>query len=245
MIRLVISGIAGRMGKRIAILASRDEEFEIQAAMESPENPVIGKDIGEIIGIDRIGKGVGCDFAKTAGTCDVLIEFTSPSATMQHLEIARRNKAGVVIGTTGLSDEEMQTIKGASSEIPVVLSPNMSIGANLLFKITDIAARTLSRDYKVAIVEAHHAKKKDAPSGTAKRLGEVVSKARGEMPPIESIREGDIVGDHIVTFTGKEERIELKHSAFSRDAFAKGALKAAKFLKDKTSGFYTMYDVIK
>ncbi len=245
MLRLVISGIAGRMGKRIGVLASGDKEVKIEGAIELPENPVIGSDIGEIIGIGRIGKGIGSDFAKTAGACDVLIEFTSPSATMQHLEIARRDKAGMVIGTTGLSAEEIQTIKGASSEIPIVLSPNMSIGANLLFKITDIAARTLSRDYKVAIVEAHHAKKKDAPSGTAKRLGEAVSKARGEMPPIESIREGDIVGDHIVTFTGKEERVELKHSAFSRDAFARGALKAAKFLKDKRSGFYTMHDVIK
>jgi len=163
---------------------------------------------------------------------------------MQHLEVARKNKVAMVIGTTALSPEEINKIKDASKDIPIIFSPNMSIGANLLFKITEIVSRALSKDYKVEIVEAHHAKKKDAPSGTAKRLGEAVSKVRGETPPIESIREGDIVGDHSVTFTGPEEKIELRHSAFSRDTFARGALDAARFLKGKKSGFYTMKDVI-
>lgn len=232
MIRLVISGIAGRMGKRIASLASKDKGIEITGGIESADNPAVGQG------------GVESDFAKIASACDVLIEFTFPDATMQHLEVARKNKVGMVIGTTALSEKEISQIKKASKDIPIVFSPNMSIGANLLFKLTEIAAKALDKSYKIEIIEAHHAKKKDAPSGTAKRLGEAVSKVRGETPPIKSIREGEIVGDHSVMFTGQNEKIELKHSAFSRDVFAQGALDAAKFITAKKSGLYTMYDVI-
>ena len=244
MIRLVISGIAGRMGKRIGVLASKDKTFEIAGGLESPDCPFIGKDIGEILGFGKIGKSVGTDFKKTAKDCDLLIEFTFPSVTMEHLEVARKNKIAMVIGTTALSSENMEEIKKASKEIPIVFSPNMSVGANLLFKITEMVSKALSKDYKVAIVEAHHAKKKDAPSGTAKRLREAVLKARGETPPIESIREGDIVGDHTVRFQGEVETVELIHRAHSRDAFAKGALDAARFLTGRKPGFYTMHDVI-
>jgi len=232
MVKLVISGIAGRMGKRLAFLASKDKEFEITGGIESADNPAVGQD------------GVESDFAKIASACDVLIEFTFPDATMKHLEVARKNKVGMVIGTTALSKEEISQIKKASKDIPIVFSPNMSIGANLLFKLTETAAKALDKSYKIEIIEAHHAKKKDAPSGTAKRLGEAVSKVRGETPPIKSIREGEIVGDHSVMFTGQNEKIELKHSAFSRDVFAQGALDAAKFITAKKSGLYTMYDVI-
>jgi len=244
MIRLVISGIAGRMGKRIGVLASKDKTLEIVGGLESPDCPLIEKDIGEIIGLGKIGKFLGTDFKKAAGDCNVLIEFTFPSVTMEHLEVARKNKIGIVIGTTALSSEEIEKIKNASREIPIVFSPNMSVGANLLFKITEIVSKALSKDYKVEIVEVHHAKKKDAPSGTAKRLGEAVLKARGEIPPIESIREGDIVGDHTVRFQGEAETVELTHRAHSRDAFAKGALDAAKFLIGRKPGLYTMHDVI-
>ena len=232
MIRLVISGAAGRMGKRLISFALEDREFEIAGGLESADDPAVGQ--GNIVS----------DFAKIARGCDVLIEFTFPDATMKHLEIACKNKVGMVIGTTALSEEEMSQIKKASKQIPIVFSPNMSIGANLLFKITEDASRSLGEDYEVKIVEAHHIKKKDAPSGTAKRLGEAVLKVRGKTPPIKSIREGDIVGDHSVIFTGKYETIELKHSANSRDVFAKGALLAAKFLKGKKPGLYTIQDVI-
>ncbi|MEK6732321.1 MAG: 4-hydroxy-tetrahydrodipicolinate reductase [Candidatus Omnitrophota bacterium] len=244
MVRIVISGIAGKMGTRIGVLASQDKNIEIAGALEFPESPAIGKDIGEILAIGKTGKKVESDFSKIADSCDALVEFTSPSATFEHLEVAVKNKKAVVIGTTNLSSEETNKIKDASAKIPVVFSPNMSIGANLMFRITEEIAKALGDDYQVEIVEAHHDQKKDAPSGTAKRLGEAVSKVKGKMPPMHSIRLGDIVGDHTVIFAGKGERIELTHRVHSRDAFAKGALDAAKFLIGKKPGLYTMADVM-
>ncbi|MBU1062115.1 MAG: 4-hydroxy-tetrahydrodipicolinate reductase [Candidatus Omnitrophica bacterium] len=244
MTRIIISGVCGRMGRRIADLAYNDKDFEIAGALEARDNPNIGKDIGEVIEIGKLQKRIESDFDKINEKSCVLIEFTSPESTMEHLESARGKKMGVVIGTTALSLEQIENIKDASKVIPIVFSPNMSIGANVLFKITEEVSRMLDEDYEIKIVEAHHTKKKDAPSGTAKRLGEAVSKVRGTTPPIESIREGDIVGDHTVIFNGKYETIEVKHSAHSRDVFAKGALDAARFVAGKKTGLYTMYDVI-
>lgn len=245
MTRIIISGICGRMGKRIALLASRDRDFEIIGALESPDNPVIGKDVGEVLSIAEIGKKVESDFSKVTGSCDALIEFTSPEATIGHLETAIKKKVGMVIGTTALSAQQIEKIKNASTKIPIVFSPNMSVGVNLLFKIAEDVSKGLGKDYEIKIVEAHHSQKKDAPSGTAKRLGEIVSKTRGKAPSIESIREGDIVGNHTVIFRGEAETIELTHRAHSRDAFARGALDAARFVSGKRPGLYTMHDVIK
>lgn len=244
MIKIIISGISGKMGARIGILASQDKNIEIAGALEALSSSVVGKDAGEILGIGKINKKIEFDFNKVVSSCDVLIEFTGISATMDHLETVVKNKKAIVIGTTGFSKDEIEKIKKASEKIPVVFSPNMSIGANLMFKITEETARALGEDYEAEIVEAHHDQKKDAPSGTAKRLGEAVSKVKGKMPPIHSVRLGDIVGDHTVIFAGKGERIELTHRAHSRDAFAKGALDAAKFLIGKKPGLYTMADVI-
>ncbi|MCX5687071.1 MAG: 4-hydroxy-tetrahydrodipicolinate reductase [Candidatus Omnitrophica bacterium] len=245
MIKIVISGISGKMGARIGILASQDKNFEIAGALEASSSQVIGNDIGENLAIGKIGKKIESDFNKIAPSCDVLIEFTGISSTMEHLDIEKKNKKSMVIGTTGFSADEAEKIKEASKKIPIVFSPNMSIGANLMFKITEEVARALGENYEAEIIEFHHNQKKDAPSGTAKRLGEAVFKVKGKIPPIHSVRLGDIVGDHTVIFAGIGERIELTHKAHSRDAFAKGALDAAKFLADKKSGFYTMADVIK
>jgi 4-hydroxy-tetrahydrodipicolinate reductase len=244
MIKIIISGISGKMGSRIGVLASQDKNIEIAGGLEDSSSPAIGRDIGELIAIGKINKKIEADFNKIVSFCDVLIEFTGPSATMEHLEAAVKNKKAMVIGTTGFSKDETGKIKEASGKIPIVFSPNMSIGANLMFKITEEVAAALGKDYEAEIIEAHHDQKKDAPSGTAKRLGEVVSKVKGKMPPIHSVRLGDIVGDHTVIFAGKGERIELTHRAHSRDAFAKGALDAAKFLAGKKPGLYTMADVI-
>ncbi len=244
MVKIVISGIAGKMGKRIGALANQDKDLAIAGGLEAPSSLAIGKDIGELLAIWKINKKVEADFNKIAPSCDILIEFTDVSATLEHLEIAVKNKKAIVIGTTGLSGEAVKKIEEASKKIPVVFSPNMSIGANLMFRIAEEITRALGEDYEVEIVEAHHDQKKDAPSGTAKRLGEAVSKIKGRMPPIHSVRLGDIVGDHTVIFAGKGERIELTHRAHSRDAFAKGALDAAKFLIGKKPGLYTMADVI-
>ena len=244
MIKIVISGISGKMGIRIGILAVLDRDIEIAGALETASSPVIGRDIGELLSVGKINKKVESDFNKIAPSCDVLIEFTSPSATLEHLEAAVKNKKAMVIGTTGFSKDEVEKIKEASKKIPVVFSPNMSIGANLMFRITEEVARSLGEDYEAEIVEVHHNQKKDAPSGTAKRLGEAVSRVKGKMPPIHSVRLGDIVGDHTVIFAGKGERIELTHRAHSRDAFAKGSIDAAKFLAGKKPGLYTMAEVI-
>lgn len=244
MIRIIVSGIAGRMGKRIGVLASENKDYEIAGGLEFQDSPAVGKDIGEVLGIGNIGKKVQSDFGKIGVAGDVLIEFTAPDVTISHLEEAVREKIPMVIGTTSLSAQQIEKIHKASKEIPVVFSPNMSVGANLLFKITEQVARLLGKDYEVEIIEAHHDKKKDAPSGTAKSLSEAVSNVKGKMPPTHSIRLGDIVGDHTVIFAGNSERIELTHRAHSRDAFAKGALDAAKFLTTRKSGLYRMQDVI-
>jgi 4-hydroxy-tetrahydrodipicolinate reductase len=244
MVRIIISGISGKMGLRIGALANQDKNFEIAGAVEASSSPVVGKDIGEILAVRKTGKKVETDFNKIVSTCDVLIEFTAPLATLEHLEIAVKNKKAVVIGTTGFSKDEVEKIEEASKKIPIIFSPNMSVGANLMFKITEEVARALGEDYQAEIVETHHDQKKDSPSGTAKRLGEAVSKIKGKTPPIHSIRLGDTVGDHTVIFAGKAERIELTHRAHSRDAFAKGSLDAARFLTGKKPGLYTMADVI-
>lgn len=244
MIKIIISGISGKMGARIGMLASQDKDLEIAGSLEASSSPAIGKDIGELLAIGKIDKKVESDFNKIAPSCDVLIEFTGVSATLEHLEIAVKNKKAVVIGTTGFSKDDLEKIKNASRSIPIVFSPNMSIGANLMFKITEEVARALGKDYEAEIVESHHNQKKDSPSGTAKRLGESISKVKGKMPPIHSVRLGDIVGDHTVIFAGKGERIELTHRVHSRDAFAKGSLDAAKFLVGKKPGLYSMEDVI-
>jgi len=244
MIRIVISGISGRMGARIGILASQNKDFEIAGALEASSNPAIGNDIGENLAIGKIGKKIEADFNKIAASCDVLIEFTNVSSSLEHLDVAVKNKKSMVIGTTGFSADETDKIKEASKKIPIVFSPNMSVGANLMFRVTEEVAKALGENYEAEIIEAHHNQKKDAPSGTAKRLGEAVFKAKGKMPPIHSVRLGDIVGDHTVIFAGIGERIELTHRAHSRDALAKGALDAAKFLAGKKPGLYTMADVI-
>lgn len=225
MIKVAVAGSNGRMGKRIINIAEKDADIEVVSKFD-----------------------IGVDPEPEITKCDALIEFTTPQATVEHLLIAERLKKGVVIGTTGLSSEENAVIEKASGNIPIVISPNMSVGVNLLFQLCRDAARILSRDYKVNMTEIHHVHKKDAPSGTAKRLAELISKERKEEPssiPIKSERTGEVIGDHRVAFDSATESIELSHSAKTRDAFAAGAVAAAKFLKGKKSGLYSMRDVLR
>ena len=243
MIKLVISGIAGKMGKRIGLLASDDKDFKITGALETAGNPTIGKDVGEVIGTGKTGIKVSSDLSEVSDG-SVLIEFTSPQATIIHLGEAIKKNIAMVIGTTALGEEDIKIIKKASSKIPIVFSPNMSIGANLLFELAEEVAKKLNNNYEIEIIEAHHSQKKDAPSGTAKKLQESVFASRKKMPVVHSIRVGDIVGDHTVIFAGNAERIELTHRAHSRDNFAKGALDAAKYLSNKKTGLYDMRDVL-
>ena len=235
MIKLGIAGVAGRMGRRILELASHDKDFEINLALEKKGTPVIGRDLGNI----KISSNLDGLFL-----VDVFVDFTTPEAAGDNLSYVARYKKALVLGTTGLTQEQLNKVAEASGVIPVVFSPNMSIGVNVLFSILPEIAKRLGPDYSIEIVEAHHKVKKDAPSGTAKKMAEILTEVTKKETPVHAIRLGDIVGDHTVIFCGNSERIEIKHQAHSRDLFALGALKAAKWVVNKPAGLYSMQDVL-
>ena len=223
MIKICVSGSSGKMGSRIVELAKEDPDLRTCGAFDVvEENPE--------------------QFVEQA---ECLIEFTTPQATIEHLALCEKHKKAMVIGTTGLSGADREKIRTVSAEIPIVFSPNMSIGVNLLFKIAADAAKILGPDYNVEIVEAHHVHKKDAPSGTAKEIARIIKDVKGDMEiPIESVREGETVGEHTVKFESNVDLIEITHSAKTRDIFVKGALAAAKFVASQKPGLYTMKDVL-
>lgn len=254
---LVINGAAGRMGRRLVALASEDAELKVVAALERSAHPDLGKDAGFLAGTGPLGVPLTDTLSASA---DVLIDFSSPDSTRQRLAECLARHVGMVIGTTGLTEQVQEDIRHASSTIPILYSPNMSVGVNLLFQLVGQVARVLGKAYDIEIVEAHHRFKKDAPSGTARRLAELVAESlslnldqaacygrqgiTGERPAqqigIHAIRGGDIVGEHTVSFIALGERVELRHVAQSRDTFVRGALRAAKFLAGKPPGLYTM-----
>ncbi len=235
MIKLGITGVCGRMGRRIFDLASKDPDFDVTLALEKKGTPVIGKDWGKI----KVSSSQDGIFL-----IDVLIDFTAPEATAATLDYVARYKKAVVIGTTGIPDDVLTKIEEVSKVVPVVFSPNMAVGVNVLFAVLPDLVKRLGPDYGIEIIEAHHKGKKDAPSGTAKKLHEVLTLASGKDIPAHSVRLGDIVGDHTVILCGNSERIEIKHQAHSRDLFAVGALKAAKWIAGKPAGLYSMQDVL-
>jgi len=236
MIKLAISGCCGKMGTRIHRLASMDKSFSVSLLLEQKQHASVGMSFEGIKVTDDI---------QEIQNCDCLIEFTSPQATLQHLEMCRKFSKAIVIGTTGLNDQQKGTIKKASADIPIVFSPNMSIGVNLLLKLVKDAAEIISKDYKINIVEAHHVHKKDAPSGTAKQLASIIKNVRKkDVNDIKSIREDEIVGDHEVCFESEKDVLKLSHSAKTRDIFAQGALFATKFIVNQKSGLFDMQDVL-
>lgn len=236
MIKLGIAGVAGRMGRRIFELASNDKDFEVALILERKGIPQIGKGLGKL----KISSNPDGLFL-----VDVFIDFTTPEGTATNLGYLVRYKKAAVIGTTGLNDEQISKIKDVSKLVPIVFSPNMSVGVNVLFSMLPEIAKKLGPDYNIEIVEAHHKKKLDAPSGTAKKFAQILADATRRQIPTHAIRLGDIVGDHTIIFCGNSERIEIKHQAHSRDLFALGALKAAKWIVDKPLGLYSMQDVLK
>jgi 4-hydroxy-tetrahydrodipicolinate reductase len=236
MIKLGIAGASGRMGRRIFELASHDREFELSLALEKKGTPMIGKDIGKL----KISSSPDGIFL-----IDVLVDFTVPEATELNLDYVAKYKKALVLGTTGMNDAQLKKIEEVSKIVPIVFSPNMSVGVNVLFATLPQIAQRLGPDYNIEIIEAHHKAKKDAPSGTAKKFGQILADATKKEIPIHAIRLGDIVGDHTVIFCGNSERIEIKHQAHSRDLFAVGALKAAKWVFGKPAGLYSMLDVLK
>ncbi len=235
MIKLGVAGAIGKMGRRIIELAQQDKDFEMTFALERRGIPEIGKEIGKL----KISSNPDGMFL-----IDVFVDFTTPEASEAHLDYVARYKKGLVLGTTGLSDAQIEKVKEVAKVVPVVFSPNMSIGVNTLFQVLPDLAKKLGPDYSIEIVEAHHKNKKDAPSGTAKKMVQVLTDATGKQIPAHSIRLGDIFGDHTVIICGNSERIEIKHQAHTRDLFVIGALKAAKWIANKPAGLYTMQDVL-
>lgn len=236
MIKLAVSGCQGRMGQRITQLALADSELQIKTLLERPDHPQINEKVHDITIQSSLSALKGCD---------VLIEFTTPTSTLEHLEFCRQNAIKMVIGTTGLSPSEVEQIKNASKSIAIVFAYNMSIGVNILFKLAQQLAQATPDNYSVKIVEAHHVHKKDAPSGTAKTLSEKIQgSSTKKIDSIQSIREGEIIGDHKVIFESPDDTITIEHHAKTRDIFVKGALVAAKFLHNKNKGLFTMQDVL-
>ncbi|MEW6715297.1 MAG: 4-hydroxy-tetrahydrodipicolinate reductase [Nitrospirota bacterium] len=264
MLNLIVSGAAGRMGGRIITLANDNKESKIIGALERKDHPKIGSDAGETAGVGKINVALSGDINDIKAKADVLIDFSEPTTAVKLVKAAADEGIAMVIGTTGLSSEAVETIKSCSGKIPIVVAPNMSVGVNLLLKVLKDVARVLGDDYDVEIIEAHHRLKKDAPSGTALRMAQVIADALGRNLEetavysrkgiigertkkeigMQTIRAGDIVGEHTVLFGGIGERIEITHKASSRDTFAGGALKAAMWVRKQPPGLYDMQDVL-
>ena len=230
MVRIVVSGAEGKMGKRIIALAKENRALEVVGGLELKPNP---------------SKGIERSLADIKKPYDCIIEFTSPKATLEHVKEAARFKKAIVIGTTGLSENEINVIREYSSVIPIVFSPNMSVGVNTLFTLIGKAAEILGKGYSVSIKEAHHIHKKDKPSGTAKLMAKIAKdKANCADVATESIREGEIVGDHEIVFESDVDILKISHSVKTRDIFVLGALKAASFIAAKKNGIFSMQDVL-
>lgn len=264
MLNLAITGAAGRMGRNLIQAAYENSNCQLGAAIEHISSPFVGRDAGEMAGLAALNKILVSQLADVANDFDTLIDFTRPEVTLENLAICVANGKNIVIGTTGFSDSEKQQIQQASETIGIIFAPNMSVGVNLCFKLLDIAARVLGDDVDIEVIEAHHRHKVDAPSGTALRMGEVVAEALGrnlddcavygregvtgerdrKTIGFETIRAGDIVGDHTVMFAGIGERVEITHKASSRMTFANGAIRAALWLQNKDKGLFDMQDVL-
>ncbi|WP_019592969.1 MULTISPECIES: 4-hydroxy-tetrahydrodipicolinate reductase [unclassified Thioalkalivibrio] len=259
MIRIAIAGAGGRMGQNLVQAVDEHPEAQLGAASERPGSEAIGEVVGQE-GQVRLVE----DLATVTDDFDVLIDFTAPQATMQHLDLCARAGKALVIGTTGLDAEQEQRLRDAAATMPVVYAPNMSVGVNLTFKLVELAARALGDSVDVEILEAHHRHKVDAPSGTALKLGRVVAETLGRdlehdavygregqtgardrrTIGFATVRGGDIVGEHTTLFAGDGERVEITHKASSRTVFASGAVRAAVWLAGAGNGLFDMQDVL-
>jgi len=264
MIRTVVAGAAGRMGGTVIRLVYADKDLELVGTFERGDHPKIGEDVGELVGLGKVGIKVSGGLEEIIEKSEVIIDFTFHTASLNHLKIAKAHNKPIVIGTTGFTEEEMKEIKDMAPEIRCVLSPNMSIGVNLLFKIIPEISKVLGEDYDIEIVEMHHRMKKDAPSGTAMKLAQLLAQALGQDLDkvgiysrkgiigerksreigVLALRGGDVVGEHTIFFAGLGERIEVTHRASSRETFARGALRAAKWIVHQKKNLYDMLDVL-
>jgi 4-hydroxy-tetrahydrodipicolinate reductase len=260
MVRIAIAGAAGRMGRALIQAAAGTDGVVLAAALERADSPALGADAGALAGLAPIGVPVTATLADSE--YDVLVEFTRPEPTLEHLDHCVRAGRRMVIGTTGFDAAGRARIAAAAERIGVVAAPNMSVGVNLCLQLLAIAARVLGPDFDAEVIEAHHRHKVDAPSGTARRMGEVIAEARGTTLEVDGlapersgarraggigfavVRAGEIVGEHTALFAGPGERVEITHRAESRRTFADGALRAARWLADRGPGLYDMQDVL-
>jgi len=264
MIRVAVTGAAGRMGKTNIEAINAADGVELGAAIVEPSSSLIGADAGEVAGVGKLGVAIVGSLSEALNDFDVLIDFTAPQATLANLAACAESGKAMVIGTTGLTPEEREQLNSYGEKMPVVFASNMSVGVNLCFKLLAEAAKALGDDYDVEIIEAHHHHKVDSPSGTALSMGEAVAGALGrdlqecavygregqvgartqKEIGFATVRAGDVVGDHTVLFATEGERIEITHKASSRMTFAKGAVRAAGWLAGKENGLYDMQDVL-
>ena len=261
--RIGILGAGGRMG-RILIQAVNEAGYQLAAAVERPESSLIGADAGELAGVGSLGVKVVGKLEDVVKNCDVVIDFTAPAATVNHLNICRENGVAIVIGTTGMNDEQKAMLQESAAQTPVVYAANYSVGVNISIKLLELAAQVFGDTVDIEIIEAHHRHKVDAPSGTALMMGEAIADTLGrnlkevavygreghtgprerQTIGFETIRGGDIVGEHTVMFIGEGERVEVTHKATNRMNFAAGAVRAAAWVAGREAGQYDMNDVL-
>ena len=261
--RVAVAGASGRMGHMLIEAIQSADDCVLAGALDIAGNPFLGTDAAAFLG-QPSGVAVTADLAQGLQPAQVLIDFTRPEGTLAHLQVCRQLGVNAVIGTTGFSDAQKAEIAEIAQHIAIMMAPNMSVGVNVTLKLLEMAAKAMSTGYDIEIVEAHHRHKIDAPSGTALKLGEVIADAlgrdlkdcavyerygiTGERDPssigFATIRGGDIVGDHTVLFAGTGERIEISHKSSSRTTYAQGSLRAVRFLADKKTGLFDMFDVL-
>ncbi len=264
MIRVAVAGVGGRMGKALVQAIGQAEGVRLAAATERAGSSLLGADAGEVAGVGRLDVRIGPALEGVAHEFDLVIDFTTPESTLLNLSVCSEYKKKMVIGTTGFSESQRSQIAAAAREIAVVLAPNMSVGVNLCFKLLEVAAEVMGDEADIEIIEAHHRHKVDAPSGTALRMGEVIASCLGrdlgevavfgregrtgerdaKTIGFETIRAGDVVGEHTVWFAAEGERVEISHKASSRMTFARGAVRAAQWLENRDAGLYDMQDVL-
>ena len=241
---IVVVGAAGRMGQALIRAAADTPGLRLAAVIEAPGHACVGLDAGEVAGIARMGVTVGADLESALHDVRVVVDFATAETTTANIGVAAAHGVAAVVGTTALGPAGRAALTAAATRIPIVVAPNMSVGINLLFALLPQAARVLGGDYDVGVTEIHHRAKRDAPSGTALRLCEVLREAVGHEVPATSLRGGTAVGDHTAYFLGPAERIEITHRAETREPFARGALRAALWVVSQAPGLYDMQDVL-
>ena len=264
MTRVAVVGAVGRMGRMLVEAVATDEQCRLGAAIVKPGNNLLGVDAGDLVGVGPLSVALTDNLAAVVSNFDVLIDFTTPELTMQNVELCRQHGKGIVIGTTGLSNDQKTELTKAAKDTAIVFAPNMSIGVNLVFKLLEMAAKVLGDDADIEVIDVHHRHKVDSPSGTALKMGELVADTLGrdlqkcavygregytgprkrEAIGFATVRAGDVIGDHTVLFACEGERVEVTHKASSRVIYARGSLRAVRFVSDKQSGLFDMQDVL-